>query len=109
MSKELTESLRLFTAAVTAAVKRLEQNQKEILDRLEELREPAPSRETYSPTEAAEILGKRPYTVREWCRLRRIKAKKRACGRGGAAAWEITADEIERIRNHGLLALPKRY
>jgi len=46
MSNELSESLRLFIAAASAAMKRLEQNQKEILDRLAELREPAQGKRT---------------------------------------------------------------
>lgn len=28
-----------------------------------------PAKEWYTPVEVAEMLGKRPYTVREWCRL----------------------------------------
>ncbi len=63
----------------------------------------------YTPVEVATILGKRPYTVREWCRLQRINATKRPVGRGGAEEWEISHTEIERIRNHGLLPIPKRY
>jgi hypothetical protein len=63
----------------------------------------------YSPAEAATILGKRPYTVREWCRLERINATKRPVGRGAAEEWEISLEEVERIQNHGLLPTPKRY
>lgn len=63
----------------------------------------------YSPAEAATILGKRPYTVREWCRLQRINATKRPVGRGAAEEWEISLEEVERIQNHGLLPTPKRY
>jgi hypothetical protein len=62
----------------------------------------------YSPAEAAKILGKRPYTVREWCRFGRINARKRPGGRGDAAEWEVSAEEIERYRDHGLLPIPKR-
>lgn len=41
----------------------------------------------YTPAELADILGKKPYTVREWCRFRRIHAKKTWCGRGAEAGW----------------------
>lgn len=63
----------------------------------------------FTPTEVAELLDKRPYTVREWCRLRRINARKRPTGRGEAEEWEISAEEIDRCKNHGLLPMPARF
>jgi hypothetical protein len=66
---------------------------------------PEPARSRYSVEEAAELLGKTPFTVREWCRLGRINAAKRPERRGGSALWTIAADEIERYRNEGLLPL----
>ena len=68
-----------------------------------------PKKEWYTPVEVAELLGKKPYTVREWCRLRRINARKRPGGRGEAAEWEVSAEEIERYKNHGLLPMPTKY
>jgi hypothetical protein len=62
----------------------------------------------FTPTEVAELLGKRPYTVREWCRLERIHARKRAIGRGESEEWEISAEEIKRFKNHGLLPITPR-
>lgn len=60
----------------------------------------------FSPSEAAALLGRAAYTVREWCRLQRLSARKRACGRGKTQEWEIHVDEIIRFRNHGLLPSP---
>ena len=68
-----------------------------------------PIKEWYTPAEAAAALGKRPYTVREWCRLQRINARKRSTGRGEAEEWEISAAELDRYRNHGLLPTPTKY
>jgi len=112
MCEEISEGLGRIIAAVRASLRRLEDGQKQISDRLGEISEQSakaqPARESYSSTEAAKLLGKRPFTVREWCRLGRIKAKKRACGQGDATAWEISQSEIERVRNHGLLPTSKR-
>lgn len=68
-----------------------------------------PLQSHYTPTEAARLLERRPYTVREWCRLKRIHATKRPTGRGDSCEWEISHEEIERIKSHGLLPPPDRY
>ena len=59
----------------------------------------------YTVAEVAEILGKAEFTVREWCRLGRVYASKRACGRGTSQEWIIAHEELTRIRNEGLLPL----
>jgi hypothetical protein len=65
-------------------------------------------KEFYSTQEVAGLLGRDMFTVREWARLGRIHAVKRATGRGSSAAWAIPHHELERIRNHGLLPDPRR-
>jgi hypothetical protein len=62
-------------------------------------------REYYSVDQAAESLGRRPFTVREWCRLRRINAEKRRTGRGRSTEWVISHAELLRIEKEGLLPL----
>ena len=57
----------------------------------------------YSTAEVAQILGKAEFTVREWCRLGRIWAEKRPCGRGNSKEWMISHEELTRIQNEGLL------
>jgi hypothetical protein len=64
-------------------------------------------KEWYTTAEAAALLGKAEFTVREWCRLGRVHAEKRACGRGYAQEWIIAHAELLRIQNHGLLPVPK--
>lgn len=66
-------------------------------------------KEWYSPKEVAELLGKASFTVQEWCRLGRVNARKRPTGRGDAKEWEISLEEIERYKNHGLLPTPTKY
>lgn len=60
----------------------------------------------YAIDEAAAILGKAEFTVREWCRLGRVRAQKRPCGRGRSREWMIAHDELLRIQNEGLLPQP---
>jgi hypothetical protein len=60
-------------------------------------------KEWYTPVEASPLLKRKPYTIREWARYKRIKASKRNCGRGNTKEWMISADEIRRIQNEGLL------
>lgn len=88
----------------------------EILQRLERIESALQTliaqrtiKDYYTTTEAAELLGKAEFTVREWCRLGRVNAEKRACGRGASQEWIVSAAELERIRNEGLLPDTSRY
>lgn len=60
----------------------------------------------YTTNEVASALEKAEFTVREWCRLGRVVATKRQCGRGSTGEWMISHDELLRIQNEGLLPLP---
>jgi hypothetical protein len=57
----------------------------------------------YSTDELAAILGKAEFTVREWCRRKRIRAQKRRSGRGIFCSWVISHEELQRIQREGLL------
>lgn len=86
-------------------------------ERLEELMEnvsvaldgQATKKEWYTTDQLAKLENKQPFTVREWCRLGRINAVKRPTGRGDSNEWEISHEELERYRNHGLLPVPRKY
>ncbi len=82
----------------------LESGVAEILQRLND---PTRDRVWYGVNEAAKILGKDVYTVREWCREARIHAEKMPERRGKAEKWRIHRDEIARYRDDGLLPLRK--
>lgn len=60
-------------------------------------------KEWYSTAELAKLLRRAEFTVREWCRLGRIRAEKRKCGRGPASEWMVSHVELTRVRNEGLL------
>ncbi|MBX9580266.1 MAG: hypothetical protein K2X87_08150 [Gemmataceae bacterium] len=80
------------------------------LDRIESvlltLARPQPTREWYGTAELSEILGKAEWTCREWCRLGRVRAEKRACGRGRAREWMVSHAELLRYQAEGLLPVP---
>lgn len=63
------------------------------------------TKEVFTTIEAAPLLKRKPYTVREWCRLGRINAEKGDSGRGADNEWRITLEEINRFLNEGLLPL----
>lgn len=63
-------------------------------------------KEWYSTAEVAGLLGRAEFTVREWCRLGRVRAEKKKSGRGQASEWIISHGELTRVRNEGLLPDP---
>ncbi len=73
---------------------------------LERLVQQRAVKDWYAVDETAALLGKAEFTVREWCRLGRVRAQKRPCGRGRSREWMIAHDELLRIQNEGLLPQP---
>ena len=81
----------------------------ERLDKIESLLAVLVGRQTvkdyYAVEEFAQLVGKAPFTVREWCRHGRIQAEKKGSGRGAHAAWAISHTELLRYQREGLLPL----
>lgn len=69
----------------------------------DKLDKPSAAKEYYTTQEVAKILSRRPYTVREWCRLGRVRGEKAFSGRGQDEEWRISHVELLRIQNEGLL------
>ena len=57
----------------------------------------------YEIEEFSRLVGKSPFTCREWCRLGRIQAKKKLSGRGAYARWVVPHAELLRYQREGLL------
>jgi hypothetical protein len=81
----------------------------ERLERIESLLQTLLKRETkqdwYTTDELARAVGKAEFTVRQWCRQRRIHAQKRQSGRGSSLAWVISHEELLRYQREGLLPI----
>ncbi|WP_238602939.1 helix-turn-helix domain-containing protein [Fimbriiglobus ruber] len=63
------------------------------------------AKDWYTTAKVANLLGRKEYTVREWCRLKRILAEKRGSGRGPHAAWVVSHAELLRYQRDGLLPI----
>jgi excisionase family DNA binding protein len=72
------------------------------LDRLLQLLSPvAVAKSHYTVEEAARLLDKSDYTVREYCRLGDILAVKTNLGCGQHRQWRIAAAELHRFMQEG--------
>jgi hypothetical protein len=72
---------------------------------LEELLRQQVVREFYTTAQAASVLKRAEYTVREWCRHGQVRAEKRRSGRGLSKEWVIPHVELLRIEREGPLPL----
>ena len=59
----------------------------------------------YTTEETAKILGKAEFTIRNYCRLGRIRGEKKTSGRGKFQSWVVSHDELLRIQREGILPL----
>ncbi len=60
-------------------------------------------REWYTTHEFARTVGKAEFTIREYCRLGRLRAEKRHSGRGAYPQWVLPHTELLRYQREGLL------
>lgn len=90
---------------IEARLERMEAMQIAMHELLRQLHvERCESKAWYSIEEFARLVGREPFTCREWCRQRRIQASKKRSGRGAHASWAIAHEELERYRREGLLS-----
>lgn len=60
-------------------------------------------RDWYSTDQFGRAVSLAEFTVREHCRLGRLKAEKRRSGRGAHCSWAISHSELLRFQKEGLL------
>ena len=76
-----------------------------IEEKLDALLSEAVPQDHYSVADVARFAGRAEFTVRQWCLQGRIRAEKRACGRGLTREWMISREELQRWRSEGLLPM----
>jgi hypothetical protein len=81
----------------------LEDRMRRIEELLIMLLERQTAKSYYSVEEFARLVGREPFTCREYCRLGRVRAEKKASGRGKHASWVISHEELLRFQREGLL------
>jgi len=59
----------------------------------------------YEVEEFARLVGREPFTCREWARQGRIRAVKKLSGRGAYAHWVVPHTELLRYQKEGLLPI----
>lgn len=62
-------------------------------------------KEFYEIEEFARLVGREPFTCREWARHGRIQAEKKLSGRGAHARWVVPHAELLRYQKEGLLPI----
>jgi hypothetical protein len=65
-------------------------------------------KEFYEIEEFARLVGREPFTVREWARHGRVRAEKKLSGRGAYARWVVPHAELLRYQKEGLLPIQRR-
>ena len=81
----------------------IEERLNRIESMLKQLVERQAVKEFYTPDEFARLVGREAFTCREYCRLGRIRALKKASGRGKHPSWVIPHEELLRFQREGLL------
>jgi len=71
------------------------------LEHIEKAQSLTITKEAYTVEEAAERVGKKPFTVRQWCNNGQFQAKK-VPGSGRTGEWRVAPEEVARYHREGL-------
>ena len=89
--------------SINAATRTLDERLDHIESMLAALVERQQVKDFYTPEEFARLVGREAFTCREYCSLGRIRAIKKASGRGKYASWVISHDDLLRFQREALL------
>jgi hypothetical protein len=73
------------------------------LERIEALLQRGAIKAYYTVDEFADLVGRAPFTVRQWCNLGRINAERSMTQTGPSLRWAISHGEYVRFQREGLL------
>ena len=94
-----------ITSMLTSVIEEVRLLRTEVVALRERPAVPPTPRTYYSVEEVSKMLSRSCYTVREWCRHGQVNAVKKAERRGAGVLWNISAEEVARYRNEGLLPI----
>jgi hypothetical protein len=103
MSEHSTDSIHACLVVVTDQLAALSERLERVESTLQTLVDQRTIKDYYGVDEVAKMLGKAEFTVREYCRLGRLRAIKRRSGRGKHLAWVVPHEELLRFQREGLL------
>jgi hypothetical protein len=87
-------------------------NNYELLQRLDQkleaLLQRGVTKSYYTVDEFAALVGRRPFTVRQWANLGRINAEHSMTQTGPSLRWAISHEEYLRFQREGLLPVQRR-
>ena len=61
----------------------------------------------YTVEQFAALVGRKPFTVRQWCNLGRVNAQHSMTQTGLSNRWVISHEEYNRFLREGLLPVPR--
>jgi hypothetical protein len=73
------------------------------LERIEALLQRGATKAYYTVDEFADLVGRRPFTVRQWANMGRIHASHSMTQTGSSHRWAISHEEYLRFQREGLL------
>ncbi len=77
---------------------------KEILNRIERMETRlslSVEKESYTVEDAAERLGRRPWTVRQWCNKGQVQGAYKVRGKGRTGEWRIPHEGLVGLQSQG--------
>lgn len=99
------DSMTNLLQSLLARLNQMDQSVVARLDQIEHRLELNIEKEAYTVDETAERVGRRPWTVRDWCNKGQVPNAYKVNGKGRTGEWRIPHDSVARLQADGPLPL----